>query len=65
MTERADRRPGTQKLDCAGEGLSTCRRIKDSGLHGEDYLVGPSERHTDRGRVIEVRPELVIVNFRV
>ncbi len=59
-----EKRVGVQN-DCAREGLSTCKKIKDSGLHGEAFPLGSSESHTDRGRVIRVRPELVITSFKV
>lgn len=55
----------TQRLDFSGEGLSTCKRIKDSGLHAEDYQAPSTERHSDRGRVIKVNPALIISSFRI
>lgn len=60
-----ERRAGRKKNDCASEGLSTCRRIRDSGLHGEDFPVNPSQLHTEGARRIRVRPELIIHEFRV
>ncbi|MCL6096193.1 MAG: hypothetical protein M1444_00705 [Patescibacteria group bacterium] len=60
-----ERRVSPQRNDCANEGLSTCRRIKDSGLHGEAFPVKPSQVHTEEGRRIRVRPELIIRELRV
>lgn len=60
-----ERKISAQKNDCASEGLSTWRRIKDSGLHGEAFPVRSSQLHTDGGRVVRVRPELIINELRV
>ncbi len=63
MEERKRNQRGN---DCANEGLSTCRRIKDSGLHGEAFpQIDSLEVHTSGGRSVRVRQELIIRELKV